>query len=335
MSDVVSAAYLEVLIDGERRQFPLAGDTLFRIGRSENNNVVIDDDVASRHHAMLQRSEGGFFYITDLSTNGTLVNGARISVPVLLQPGDLITIGSHEFSFFQDTSVTAAGEATSGLQATNIFFAQKLITVLVADIRDFTGLARRIEPNKLSQLTGTLFRQTGKELQECGAWAQKYIGDAVMAVWLHKNREAEPGELLPVFESLSKLAAIAAGLQDHFDLDAPVSFGTGINTGWASVGNVGSLASSDYTAMGDVVNKAFRLESATRELGCDLALGQETYNLLASSIGAARLFGECSVTLKGYDEPATVYTAPMTCLSPVLAGLKEIGLAAAARQGRK
>src|SRR5258708_21926728 len=242
MSDVVSAAHLEVLIDGESRRFPLAGDSLFRIGRSENNNIVIDDDVASRHHAMLQRSEVGLFYITDLSTNGTLGNGAHISVPVLLQPGDLITIGSHEFSFFQDTSVAPAEEATSGLQATNIFFAQKLITVLVADIRDFTGLARRIEPNKLSQLTGTLFRQTGKELQECGAWAQKYIGDAVMAVWLHKNREAEPGELLPGFENLSRLAPLTAGLQPQFHLEAPVPFGTGIHTRLAFFGHVRSLA---------------------------------------------------------------------------------------------
>jgi len=335
MSDVVPAAYLEVLLDGERRRFPLAGDSLFRVGRSEDNNIVIDDDVASRHHAMLQRSEGGLFYITDLgSSNGTCVNGTHISMPVLLQPGDLITIGSHEFSFFQDTGAAPAGEATGGLEATNIFFAQKLITVLVADIRNFTGLARRIDAGKLSRLTGTLFRQSGKELQESGAWFQKYIGDAVMAVWLHKNHEAEPGELLPVFESLSKLAAIATGLQDQFDLDAPVRFGAGINTGWASVGNVGSLASSDYTAMGDVVNKAFRLESATRELDCDLALGPETYNLLASSIGAAGLFGQCSVTLKGYDEPATAYTAQMACISPVLAGLKEIRLAAEQQDGK-
>src|SRR5260370_641779 len=217
MSDVVSAAYLEVLIDGERRRFPLAGDSFFRIGRSDKNNIVIDDDVASRHHAMLQHSEGGLFYITDLgSSNGTFVNGTHISMPVLLQPGDLITIGGHEFSFFQDTNVAPAGEATSGLQATNIFFAQKLITVLVADIRDFTGLARRIEPNKLSQLTGTLFRQTGKQLQDCGAWAQKYIGDAVMAVWRPKNREAGRGAVLPRFASPSRLAALTTGPQHPF-----------------------------------------------------------------------------------------------------------------------
>ncbi len=87
--------------------------------------------------------------------------------------------------------------------------------------------------------------------------------------------------------------------------------------------------------MGDVVTKAFRLESATRGLDCDLALGQETYNLLASSIGAGGLFGERSVTLKGYDERATAYTAQLTCLPPVIAGLRDIGLAASAQQCRK
>src|SRR5713226_2665748 len=95
-SKPVSPAYLEAEVDGEIRRFSLSGGHLFQIGRSDKNHVVLPDDLASRHHAMLQRSEEGQFYITDLgSSNGTFVNGARVSAPVILRPGDRVSIGNH------------------------------------------------------------------------------------------------------------------------------------------------------------------------------------------------------------------------------------------------
>src|SRR5207302_4522348 len=134
--------------------------------------------------------------------------------------GGRIIIGNHEFTFFQESiGPNTTAEKTEELQSTNILFAENLITVLVADIRDFTGLARRVEAGKLSQLTGTFFREAGKILKERGAWEQKYIGDAVMAVWLHKKREPEPRELLAVFDGICKLSKIAGGLQKQFGLE--------------------------------------------------------------------------------------------------------------------
>jgi adenylate cyclase len=324
MSDVLPVAYLEAEIEGQRRRFPLTGEGVCRIGRSDKNDIVLIDDLASRNHAMLQRSGEGLYYISDLgSSNGTLVNGARIPVPVILRHGAHITIGHHEFTFFQESiAPTTPLEETEELQSTNILFAEKLITVLVVDIRDFTGLARRVEPGKLSQLTGTFFREAGKALKERGAWEQKYIGDAVMAVWLHKKREPDTRELLAVFDGICKLSNIAAGLQKQFGLESAIRIGAGVNTGLASVGNVGSIASSDHTALGDVVNKAFRLESATKELGCDFLIGQGTHDFLAGSLDTERIFQACTVKLKGYDEPVTAYTAPLASLSSIVESLQ-------------
>src|SRR5579864_6286764 len=95
---LLQGPYLEADIGGELRRFALADNGMFRIGRSDKNEVVIADDLASRHHAMLQQSEEGMVYLTDLgSSNGTFVNGARVSTPVILQSGDRINIGNHEF----------------------------------------------------------------------------------------------------------------------------------------------------------------------------------------------------------------------------------------------
>jgi class 3 adenylate cyclase len=320
MSDF-PAAYLEVEIDGQPRQFPLSGDRILRIGRSDTNNVVLNDSSVSRNHAMLQASEEGLFYITDCgSINGTFVNETRAATPMILRSGDQIQIGNHKFTFNQRfiAEPRLAGESEP---PTNVLFATSLITVLVVDIRDFTGLARRVEASKLSEVTGALFRSSGKELQARGAWGQKYIGDAVMAVWRHKKRAPEIHELAAVLEGLLQLYRIASGTQQQFGLAEPIRIGAGINSGHAMVGNVGSIASSDYTALGDVVNKAFRLESSTREISFDLVVGEETYKYLSGFIDAASLFEKCVVKLKGYDEPATAFGAHLDSLPLVVEAL--------------
>ena len=319
------AAFLETVIKEENQRFPLDDDRICRIGRSDKNTIVLDDDLASRNHAMLQRLEAGEYYLTDLgSSNGTLLNGARISVPAILHHGDRITIGNHEFTFHQPQAapVHPPEPEPDELKSTSIFFAQKLISVLVVDIRDFTGLSQRVDPAKLSQISGTFFREGGKALQERGAWAQKYIGDAIMAVWMHKKREPELRELLSIFDGLSKLTEIAAGLQAHLSLAAPIRIGSGVNSGWASVGNVGSIASSDYTALGDVVNKAFRLESATKEVLCDLLLGEGTRDFLGRFVNLDNLLQCNTVHLKGYDQPATAFGMHFSSLPTLVASLQ-------------
>ncbi len=106
-----------------------------------------------------------------------------------------------------------------------------------------------------------------------------------------------------------QLVDIVCGLQSRFGLDAPIHIAGSLNSGWASIGNVGGAAASDYTAMGEVVNKAFRLESATKEAGCDLLVSPETLNFLLKSSPLGNLFREHSVKLKGYDQPVAAWGA--------------------------
>ena len=319
------SAYLEFDEDGAPRELPIPPDSVFRIGRSEKNNLVLNDDLASRTHAMFQCASDGV-YITDCgSSNGTFVNGARISAPLVLHSGDQIKIG-HKLMTFRERVVQPIqmADTASDLASTRIAFSQSLITVLVVDIRDFTGLGRRIEPDRLAQVAGSFFRTAGKLLQERGAWAQKYIGDAVLAIWQHGEDLASTAPLRAAIDAQLHLAKVAAGLQGQFGLDAPIRIGAGINTGWASVGNAGSIASADYTALGDVVNLAFRLESATKEIGCDLAIGRGAHDFLENAGASADLFERCSLTLKGYDEPTTVYATRLAMVPTLLQRLSKV-----------
>jgi adenylate cyclase len=319
------AAYVELTIEGQPRRVPLDSAAVCRIGRSDQSAIVLPDQLASRHHAMIQHTEADEYHLIDLgSRNGTFVNNRRVTMPLILQPGDRITIGNHDLVFHrqkQSPSGTLDARITAST-STRVALNLRLITVLVIDIRDFTGLARRIDEATLAQTIGTFIRKAGTALLEQGTWTQKYIGDAVMAVWLHQKCAPEQAELLAVLQGLAKLAEIAGELQSQFALEAPIRIGAGINTGIASIGNVGSDAFADHTALGDVVNKAFRLESATKEIRCDVALGQRTYDSLAQTDGAAELFERHSVMLKGYQEPAQAFALSFPALNKLLALLR-------------
>jgi adenylate cyclase len=320
MESAFQPAYLEAQIGGQVQHYAVPPGGILRIGRNKSFEVVLDDDVASRNHAMLQQAGDGCFYVTDLgSSNGTFVNGARISAPAILHTSDRLGIGNHEFTFHQPPVVNpVAPDKPEAMPATNVVFSQSLITVLVADIRDFSGLSQRIDAGTLSRLTGTLFHETGQALQARGATTQKYIGDAVMAVWVHQCPDQELCDIISILEGLHELAGIAASLQARFNLEEPVRFGAGLNTGWASLGNVGSIAYADYTALGETVNRAFRLESSTREIARDIAIGRGAYVQLARAGNMDVYFSPATVHLKGYHEPETVYAADLGSLPSLL-----------------
>jgi pSer/pThr/pTyr-binding forkhead associated (FHA) protein len=99
------AAWLEL---PDKRMHVLAGDCY--LGRIEGNQIVIGDHRVSRRHAVV-RSEGSRFVVADLgSTNGTFVNGTRISRPTLLHDGDELVIGGHPHTFCQPSVTADEGE---------------------------------------------------------------------------------------------------------------------------------------------------------------------------------------------------------------------------------
>lgn len=90
-------------------QVPLVGKRTWTIGRSPDNTIVLPDRWASRNHAQLRATETGEFYLTDLgSGNGSVVNGERVTMPVELKDGDLITIGHSQLEFHHRSSGESA-----------------------------------------------------------------------------------------------------------------------------------------------------------------------------------------------------------------------------------
>lgn len=317
----MAEAYLEKTGGYERLTYPLDPGVIYHIGRASENEMVVEDSQASRRHALLECRAGRDWMITDLgSRNGTFLNGRRLISPTELHEGDRIRLGSVEFAFHGEEARTPSAQSRGD---TLLAFDQRLITVLVADIRNYTGLAQSLGELMLSQCLSELFREAGMMLVEHGSWAQKYIGDAVMAIWIHESGVPQRNELVAVFASAQRLFEMVGCLHTRLGLPVRLRIGCGINTGMACVGNVGSPASADYTAISEAVNLAFRLESASKQIGADVVTGARTREVL-EGFNCAELFSAHTVALKGYETPKAAYGLQAGSLPELIGDLRQL-----------
>jgi adenylate cyclase len=319
-------AYLGIPHSEGVRNVCLDQGNTWKLGRTSENNIVLPSEWVSRQHALVQRAENGEYYLFDMgSRNGTFLNGIRVTVPAALNNGDRISFGDFHITFYCPKRVEKPQEPMTGPEAmaTMTYFAQKKTTVLVVDVRGFTKIAQVVEPSLLSQVIGSLFRRGGEIMRKKGSWGQKYIGDALMSVWVHRNVSYET-QVPPIFRALLELVEITSTLQSQFKLPFPIGVGAGVNTGAAAIGNAGSDHTADYTALGDTVNAAFRFESATREIGQDLVIGQETMACLRKAEASPeRFFIEKTVKLKGYERPTPVWATSFPDLRKFVLELPE------------
>jgi len=237
--------------------------------------------------------------------------------------GDRLTFGQTELEFYSPDIEQQSADPSTGLEsreftATATLHVRRLISVLVVDIRDFTVMTRQLDEKILSEAIGTWFRCAGDIIREYGSWVDKYIGDAIMAVWIHGAQGVSSDEMLRISRALSALHKMTSQLHERYPLPFPVRVGAGLNTGYAMVGNAGTGDRPDYTALGDTVNAAFRLESSTKQIGKDVALGETTYQYLMEAGANPTLFKQHKVTMKGYDTPTLTYACSFTDLDTFL-----------------
>ncbi|MGP1385105.1 MAG: FHA domain-containing protein [Thainema sp.] len=322
--------HLILITETGKRYLALAGSNCWTIGRSDDNNFVLPDRWISRNHAMLQCMENGDFYLIDLgSRNGSFINGRRVSVPVVLRNGDHLTFGQTELEFYcpalpTDTNTVADDSSSQDFTATASLHVRRLISVMVIDIRGFTIMTRQLDEKVLSEVIGTWFRRAGDIIREYGSWVDKYIGDAVMAVWIHGPQGVSQDEAIRIMRAISALHKMTSQLHRMYPLPAPIRIGAGLNTGYAMVGNTGSGDRPDYTALGDTVNAAFRLETSTKQLGLDIAIGETFYENLTRIEGVDEAFFPAYiVNMKGYDTPMSTRAGTFEDLDKFLSVLDQ------------
>jgi adenylate cyclase len=181
---------------------------------------------------------------------------------------------------------------------------RRRITVAFCDIRGFTTLSEHRSPEEVVDLLNRFFTRISRPILRHGGTLDKYIGDAIMAFWgAPMAREDDPiRSVRCALEMLRESAAFSVELEAQGE--APLTIGIGINTGWAIVGNIGSPDRMGYTAIGDTVNIASRLQDLTKEHRADLLISDSTFKEI-DDLFEAEWIGLVSV--KGRTEPVGVY----------------------------
>lgn len=177
------------------------------------------------------------------------------------------------------------------------------LTVLFSDIRGFSRIAESIPPERLADFMNEYLTPMTDIVLARDGTLDKYIGDAVMAIWNapldiadHASRACEA--------ALAMQAALGPLNARWKERGLPaVQIGVGINSGPMSVGNMGSDARFDYTVLGDAVNLAARLEALTKEYEVDVLCGEAT-----AAEARGFVFRELDlVRMKGKDRPARIF----------------------------
>jgi len=179
---------------------------------------------------------------------------------------------------------------------------RKEITVLFADIRNFTGMASRMAPEEVVSILNEFFTMITEVIFKYNGTLDKYIGDAVMAIYgapieeeNHAERALETALEMQKRMGLLEKRFLERGIE-------PIKIGIGITTGEAIIGNIGSLRRMEYTAIGDSVNLASRLEEVAKP--DQILISEDTYRMVKNIVKAKVLK---PMAIRGKAELVQVY----------------------------
>jgi adenylate cyclase len=184
----------------------------------------------------------------------------------------------------------------------------KTVTVLFSDIRGFTTLSEKLTPHEVVEMLNAYFTRTCEPILAQGGTLDKYIGDAVMAVF---------GSTVPYPDHARRALKAALGMQKEAEAFkewflkrfpdrglAEFKIGVGLYTGEALVGNIGAPKRLEFATIGDTVNAASRLEGVTKEMKVVVAAAETTVKAAGEGVRVGKVE---TMTVKGRAEPIRIY----------------------------
>jgi adenylate cyclase len=173
------------------------------------------------------------------------------------------------------------------------------VTVMFCDIRGFTGLSEEMSPQELMNFLNAYFLRMNAPIHDNHGFIDKFIGDAIMALFDHPNGEAADKASDSVKAALDIQKALR--LYNHHRHNSgyrSVKNGIGLHIGPVIIGTVGSDDRMDTTVIGDTVNIAQRIESLTAHFGVEILASQQLVNEALNNIEFAHRYVD-NVVLKG------------------------------------
>lgn len=181
---------------------------------------------------------------------------------------------------------------------------KKKITMMFCDVKDFTSLSEKCNPEQLVDNMNEMFNQIVDVIFENNGTVDKFMGDCVMAYW--GDPIASEDDAYMAVKTALDIKQVINDLKVKNAKENKIIFDVkiGINTGEALLGLLGSEKIMSYTAMGDAVNVASRLESNCSKLGRDILMSKSTYDEVKDKIAA---MSAGKIEVKGKEEQIEIY----------------------------
>lgn len=181
---------------------------------------------------------------------------------------------------------------------------KKNATIFFSDIRGFTSISEKLSPEKVIDLINSYLEEMTKIIHRYNGNIDKFIGDAIMAVW-NAPKDQDKHEELACRAAIEQVKQLRELNKSWKGKGFPeLNIGCGINTGEVIVGNVGSDERLDYTAIGDNVNLSSRIEGLTKEYGVSIIVSENTFEKVKDIFKFRKLD---KVSVKGKTKPVTIY----------------------------
>lgn len=185
-----------------------------------------------------------------------------------------------------------------------IYGEHRIITVFFSDIRNFTAITASLDPHQTVSLLNDFFSIMSECVQKYKGSVNKFLGDGLLAIF------GAPVSFIDNQQNAVYCALEMVYLLDAFNqkwegiIGNKISLGIGINTGEVIVGNIGSSDHIEYTAIGNTVNIASRIESLTRDIPNSILISESTYLAVKDSVVVEKLEFH---TIKGQEEKIQLY----------------------------
>jgi adenylate cyclase len=271
----------EAWLEREGQQYVLQGNC--SIGRAALNTFVLQSAKVSRLHAIVHSERAGAFWLVDLgSSNGTFLNKRRIHEPVRLRDRDQITVGGNSFTFRQAHDAFGRPKSTAPPLTLQEAIEDVPCWLLVADIKNFTQLSRKLASDKLATLVSSWLAACKEIIEKHAGIVNKYLGDGILAYW--PNNECDARDIVAVIAALKKEQT--RGPEFRFVM----------HFGLVAIGGVSSVR--EETLMGSEINLVFRLEKLLASLGEPCGISDEAHAQLKELL-PSRPLGDYE--LKGFE----------------------------------
>ncbi len=182
---------------------------------------------------------------------------------------------------------------------------RKKAAVFFSDIRSFTAISEKLQPEEVVEFLNDYMSRMVDCVNRTHGVVDKFIGDAIMAVWGAPVSYGSDTENAIECALLMRKSLIEFNKGRGSAKKPAIIIGCGINTGPVLAGQIGSQEKMEYTVIGDAVNLASRIESLNKPFGTDILISEESYNLVKNVFAVEKMQ---EIRVKGKEKNQTVYT---------------------------